>query len=86
MTQPDPTAEVDARRKEQLKEYGTWVATGDITVGNALAFTAGHPVPAGHVERFGWDKENPPLVAKAGTKAANEAAGVVAPAKTESGK
>jgi hypothetical protein len=84
MTQPDPTAEAESRRQAQEKEYGTWVAADDINVGNALAYAKGHPVPASNVERHGYDKQG--LVVKAGTKAANEAQGIVAPAKTESGK
>ena len=47
------------------KEYGTYVATADIYVGNALAYRAGDPVPIGNVERHGYDKDG--LVAKVAT-------------------
>jgi hypothetical protein len=49
----------------QAKEYGTYVATADIYVGNALAYRAGDPVPVGNVERHGYDKDG--LVAKVAT-------------------
>lgn len=47
------------RRKAQAEEYGTWVATMDITVpfGAALAYTTGSPVPVSNVER--WDYDSP---------------------------
>ena len=32
-----------------LKEYSQYVATEQIYIGSALAFDAGHPVPATHV-------------------------------------
>jgi hypothetical protein len=50
------------RLQVQYGEYAQWVAAQDITVGGALAFAPGHPVPVAHVERFGYDKMNPPLV------------------------
>jgi hypothetical protein len=42
-------AGVDDLRKERAAEYGQYVATEDIFIGGALAFTPGHPVPATHV-------------------------------------
>lgn len=56
------------------KEYGTWVATGPIFMGTALAFAPGAQVPISHVERFKLDEQG--LVAKAGTKAARRAQGL----------
>jgi hypothetical protein len=56
MTQPDSVAEAEARRQEQIKEYGTYVAVVDISHGNAVAYRAGHPVPISNVERWGYDK------------------------------
>jgi hypothetical protein len=44
----------EKRRAEQREEYGQYVATQDIYVGNALAFVNGQAVPKGHVERFGY--------------------------------
>jgi hypothetical protein len=46
------------RRTEQLVEYGTWVASMDITVpfGASLAYTTGSPVPVSNVERWDYDK------------------------------
>lgn len=52
------------RLRLQRGEYGQWVATQDILVDGALAFTAGHPVPVAHVERFGYDLMVPPLVCR----------------------
>lgn len=80
MTQPDPMApyvdpaahSVEERRKARAVEYGTWVATQDITVGGALAYRAGDPVPASNVETHGYDKDG--LVAKTSTKAGQRAA------------
>ncbi len=54
MTTPvDPFAEMEARRAEQLAEYGTYAATEQIFVGGSLAYDVGHPVPASNVEADG---------------------------------
>ncbi len=54
MTTPvDPFAELEARRAEQLEEYGTWAAAEQIWVGNSLAHDVGHPIPASNVEPDG---------------------------------
>jgi hypothetical protein len=45
---PEPA---DARRAEQAKEYGKYVAKERIVIDGALAFNAGDPVPVSHVER-----------------------------------
>lgn len=56
--------------RAQVLEYGTWVAVEDITVGNAVAYLAGHPVPVSNVERHGYDQlgvvrlVNPPPAGK----------------------
>lgn len=68
-----PVAAVD-HIKALEKEYGTWVATQPIPMGNVLAFAVGAQVPASHVERYQLDKQG--LVAKAGTKAARVAQGL----------
>lgn len=46
------------RRQAQAVEYGTWVASMDITVPfqASLAYTAGSPVPIANVERWDYDK------------------------------
>ena len=65
-----------ARRAEIDKEYGTWVATGPIHIGGVLAFTEGHAVPNGHIDKFGLDKregeDGQPLVVKRDSKAGKE--------------
>jgi hypothetical protein len=78
---PDQPAEMpdwQERRKAQVKEYGTWVATQPIYAGNALAYDVGHPVPVSNVERHGYDADG--LVAKRTSKegkaALDQAAGV----------
>jgi len=48
-------ADAMVRRQQQIEEYSQWVAAVPITVGTALAFNTGDPVPASHVERFKWD-------------------------------
>lgn len=58
---------VDELRKERIAEYGQYVATEDIFIGGALAFTPGHPVPATHV-RLGIVSED--QVEKVATAAA----------------
>jgi hypothetical protein len=50
----DQTAE--DHRKAVEAEYGQWVATEQIHIDGALAFDVGHPVPVGHVKKFGLDK------------------------------
>jgi hypothetical protein len=54
MTTPvDPFAEMEARRAEQLAEYGTYVAAEQVWVGSTLAYDVGHPIPASNVESDG---------------------------------
>ena len=55
----------------QAKEYGTYIATADIYVGNALAYRAGDPVPVSNVEKHGYDKDG--LVAKTSSSKAKGA-------------
>lgn len=45
------------RRAAQQEEYGTWVASMDITVPfqSSLAYTKGSPVPKANVERWDYD-------------------------------
>lgn len=62
---PADAAAFGQYRDAQVQEYGTWVASGDIRVGGALAFTAGHPVPKSTVEEHGWDRAG--IVVRAGT-------------------
>ena len=56
---PQEVRDALARREEQKVEYGTWVASMDITVPfqSQLAYTAGSPVPVSNVER--WDYDTP---------------------------
>ena len=66
------------RRAAQRVEYGTWVASMDITVPfqSMLAYTKGSPVPTANVER--WDYDMPEnymgqvCVVEVGTKEYNE--------------
>ncbi len=44
-----------AWRASQVEEYGSWVAAQDIYHGNALAYTAGDPVPASNVKQYDYD-------------------------------
>lgn len=54
MTTPaDPFAEMEARRAEQIAEYGTYVAGDQIWAGNTLIYDTGHPIPASNVESDG---------------------------------
>lgn len=59
---PDPgvaealTASVADAVASQAKEYGTYVATQPIDVGNARAYNEGDPVPVSNVERHGYEK------------------------------
>lgn len=48
----DYAAEDAAYKAAREAEWGTWVASGPIHIGNALAFNDGDPVPASTVERF----------------------------------
>lgn len=41
----------EAFRREQAREYGTYVANTTIFIGTARAFNVGDPVPVSHVER-----------------------------------
>ena len=75
MTQPHSPADdpdVVARRQAVAHEYGQYVATQDIYVGNALAYRVGDPVPVSNVERHGYLANE--LVAKTSTKAGKAAA------------
>lgn len=47
----DPVKSARDAEHERQVEYGTYVATEQIYVGNALAFRKGEPVPKSHVER-----------------------------------
>jgi hypothetical protein len=50
-------------RNQQIANWDKWVANMDITTPDGvLMFKEGTPVPVEHVERFGYDKEDPPLV------------------------
>jgi hypothetical protein len=70
MTTPMSPATAEDLRAEQAKEYGQWVATSVIYVGNARAFNVGDPVPASHVTSGAVSREQ---VSKPGTKAADAA-------------
>lgn len=67
MPEPSTDAELAAA---QAAEYGTYVATEVINVGNARAFNVGDPVPVSHVERGVVPQDK---VAKTSTKAAQAA-------------
>lgn len=47
-------SDTDDYRAAQAKEYGQYVATQDITVGNALAYIEGQAVPVSNVQAFGY--------------------------------
>lgn len=68
--------EVAAFRTEQEKEWNTYIAVADITYNGARAYNAGDPVPASNVERHGYLTDK--LVARIGTKAADETVTAVA--------
>lgn len=56
---PPEIREALLRREAQRVEYGTYVASMDITVPfqASMAYTAGSPVPVSNVERWDYDKE-----------------------------
>lgn len=56
MSMPTGDPELDEFRRLQDEEYGAWVATQNIYVGNALAYPEGGAVPKSNVERHGYDK------------------------------
>ena len=56
MSMPTGDPELDEFRRLQEEEYGAWVATQNIYVGNALAYPEGGAVPKSNVERHGYDK------------------------------
>lgn len=53
----DTFEELEKLRAAQQVEYGTWVATEQITHLGALAYHEGDPVPVSNVERYGYDKQ-----------------------------
>lgn len=53
---PDVPADVAEFRSAQEIEYGTYVATTDIYVGTALAYTTGMSVPVSNVKLHNYDK------------------------------
>jgi hypothetical protein len=56
-----------AHRKEQLADWGEWVAVQDIVhPPNVLAYAAGSPVPASNVAKWKYDEMG--LVAKRSSK------------------
>lgn len=67
LASPQETADF---RSAQVKEWTTWVAVQPITHNGALAYNPGDSVPAANVEKYGYATDG--LVAKQGTKAANE--------------
>jgi hypothetical protein len=83
MTQPfDPYAEDPALREfaeAQAKEWGEWVATGDIKVGNVLAARRGDAIPIDNVKRHGYDRDG--LVVKRNSKEGREITGEPEPTK-----
>jgi hypothetical protein len=55
MTDPfDGDVEVAELYAAQVREWSKWEAREDIHAGAALAYAAGHPVPAANVERHGY--------------------------------
>jgi hypothetical protein len=63
-------------RQAQADEYGEYVAVEPITVGGALAFNPGDPVPKGHVASG--------VVAKTSVERRRDSAKAPADAKTKS--
>ena len=47
----DPSQSAREAEAARAVEYGSYIATDNIWVGNALAFRSGDPVPVSHVER-----------------------------------
>lgn len=67
----EPLSAVHEYRAAVAQEYGQFVAIAPIDFDNARAYNVGDPVPAGNVARYKYDQRG--LVAKTGTKAADEA-------------
>ena len=67
---PDPAGAAE-HRAAVAEEYGTFVATRKIHHGKALAYNVGDPVPAANVALWGYADRK--MVAKRGTKAADQA-------------
>lgn len=51
---PDSDVAAAEYAAEQEREWSKWEATATIMHGNAAAFLESHPVPIGHVARFGY--------------------------------
>ncbi len=66
-----PAASVHQYRAAVAEEYGQWVAVAPIDFDNARAYNVGDPVPVSNVAAYKYDERG--LVAKAGTKAAEQA-------------
>jgi hypothetical protein len=47
----------EKRAEEELAEYGTFVATADISFNGAPAYRVGHPVPVSNVEKYRYDEQ-----------------------------
>lgn len=76
-TQTDNTLTVDELDAVQAIEYGTWVAVEDISIGTALAYGVGHPVPVTNVAAHGYDTAG--LVARVADVLATAAPNAAAP-------
>ena len=77
MAEPfDPYAEnpeFAALAAAQVKEWGEYVATGDILVGGVLAARKGDAIPISNVEKHRYDEQG--LVVKRNSKAGREITG-----------
>jgi hypothetical protein len=72
--------EVQTFRAEQEKEWGQYVAVAPISFNGAAAYNVGDAVPASNVARYNYAEQG--LVAKIGSKNANETIRAIANAAT----
>jgi len=74
-----PSSAVEEYRAAVADEYGTYVAVEAIDFDGARAYNVGDPVPVTNVERYSYLDRG--LVAKIGTKAAEDVPTPVVPAQ-----
>jgi len=84
VSQPISTdAELERYRKQQLLEWGVWIADPDgpgIFIDNVLAYAPGHSVPVSNVQKYGYDKDGQ-VVKRVPDKEAPPDSGVLAKKK-----
>ncbi len=72
-----PVSAVEEYRAAAAEEYGQYVALGPIDFDGARAYNEGDPVPVSNVEAYHYVERG--LVAKIGTKAAEDVPAPVVP-------